>query len=87
MTLSLIKVFLAYDVSINKCLTHANVSFSGSLGRKLTLDCIFHNVSSKTRPVLSRSIMSILSHAADSSAVLGVYTKKSDQPCDYKSQA
>lgn len=33
-------------------------------------------VYSKTRPVLSRSIMSILSHAADSSAVLGVYTKK-----------
>lgn len=35
------KVFQTYDVSINKCLTRANVSFSGSLGRKLTLDCIF----------------------------------------------
>ncbi len=33
-------------------------------------------VYSKTRPVLSRSIMSILSHAADSSAVLGVYKKE-----------
>lgn len=32
-------------------------------------------VYSKTRPVLWRSIMSILGHAADSSAVLGVYTQ------------
>lgn len=86
MTLS--ELSLAHDSEINNPLMLVFWLFEQKVDIQMFLMTFVY---SKTRPVLSRSIMSILSHAADSSAVLGVYTAKlneiPDRLCDYTSPA
>lgn len=91
MAVSLISVFVTYDITISTYLTHANVSFFfSSLGRKLTLDCFLLNECVFLKHVLYCQGQSWASWVTQRTALqywVCTWQKQSDQPCDYKSPA